>query len=306
MSPNNNLIQRDDVESILNAIQPIGDNKTLLKIRNLSIYQTAFKHKSFVVEKESNEVYEFLGDSFVGATVAKYLVDRFEDQQQGFLTTTRTLLVRSNMLYRFARFLMMGKFILLSAQHDRMTAMGSIKGRNNPKLYEDTFEAFIGAIIQDFQEPDDPVAGAKYAYRFIVAIIEHIIDFAELIMNNENFKDTLQRYFQHLKWPNPVYIDLHATGPAHTRRFTKGVFLARTHLNQLEPDVRARVLKYHDEQIHRGAVPIIAEQVQSHAQETDSVIIGLADANKKAIAEQTCCSIALCCLNIDHNWQSGK
>ena len=305
----NILITVEDVESILNAIQPIGDNKTNLKIRNLQHYQTAFVHKSVLNDStsysKSNEVLEFLGDSFIGATVAKYLYDRFEGQQEGFLTKTRTMLVRSNMLYRFARFLMMGKFILLSAQVDRLTAMGSNKGRNNPRLYEDVFEAFVGAIIEDFQEPDDPVAGVKYAYRFIISVIEHTVDFADLVLNHENFKDTLQRYFQALKWSNPVYIDLLESGPAHTRQFTKGVFLQTIYLTQLPDDVQERALRYHAEQL-RTQIPKIADGIRQHAEETSSVIIGLAEANKKAVAEQSASAIALCCLGIDHNWENKK
>ena len=305
----NTPIQVKDVESILNAIQPIGDNKTTLRIRNLQHYQTAFVHKSALNDStthtRSNEVLEFLGDSFIGATVAKYLYDRFEDQQEGFLTKTRTMLVRSNMLYRFARFLMMGKFILLSSQVDRLTAMGSNKGRNNPRLYEDVFEAFIGAIIEDFQEPDDPVAGTKYAYRFIISIIEHTVDFADLVLNHENFKDTLQRYFQSLKWSNPVYIDLLESGPAHTRQFTKGIFLQRSYLAELPLDVQERVLRYHTDQL-RMQIPKTEEAIRHHSEKTESVIIGTAEANKKSVAEQNASAIALCCLGIDHNWDNKR
>ena len=45
-----------------------------------------------------------------------------------------------------------------------MTKLGSNKGRNNPKLYEDSFEALIGAILSDFGE----VQGERYAKRFII------------------------------------------------------------------------------------------------------------------------------------------
>lgn len=310
----NVYIQKEDVERILNAVRPIGDNGEPLQIRSLRPYQTAFAHKSVVhdpvVSKStnasvSNEVLEFLGDSFIGATVAKYLHQRFDDQQEGFLTKTRTVLVRSNMLYRFARFLGLGKYILLSSHVDRLTSMGSNKGRNNPRLYEDTFEALVGAIIQDFEDPMDPVAGSRYAYRFIISIIEHIVDFGEIIMNNENFKDTLQRYFQSLKWTNPIYIDLHETGPSHTRVFTKGVFLKREYTDQLRPEIRERVCQYHEEQVSKN-IPSVIDIIKAYAKETDSYIIGIAEANKKAVAEQNCCSVALCCLKVNYNWTGAR
>ncbi len=314
VATSNKLITKRDVENILNAVKPIGDNGSRLQIRNLEHYQTAFVHKSYLHEADtnlnynptqSNEVLEFLGDSFVGATVAKYLVDRFEGQQEGFLTKTRTILVRSNMLNRFARFLMLGSFILLSPQVERLTSIGANKGRNNPRLFEDAFEAFVGAMIQDFHDPEDPVGGCKYVYRFVIGIIEHLIDFSEIILNNENFKDTLQRYFQSRKFENPVHVDLLESGPSHLKSFTKGVFLKREYLEQLSPDVIQQTLEYHEDQLKMN-IPKVVEAIKKHCEESNSVVIGVAAANKKAVAEQTCSSIALCCLKIDHNWINTK
>lgn len=311
------MITKNEVEDILNAICPIGDNGSRLQIRNLEHYQTAFVHKSYLhetdpninfVPKQSNEVLEFLGDSFIGAVTADYLVERFDDQQEGFLTKTRTLLVRSNMLFRFARFLMLGKFILLSPQVERLTNVGPNKGRNNPRLYEDCFESFTGAMIKDFREPDNPVAGCKYVYRFVISIVEHIVDFADIILFNENFKDTLQRYFQSLKWPNPVYIDLSESGPSHMRVFTKGVFLRKEHLQELSEEVQHQTIKYHNEQLRflNSSQPKVVQAILKHCEESESYLIGLGVGNKKNAAEQSCSSVGLCCLNVHHNWEGNK
>lgn len=313
-STSNRLITVKEVEDIINAISNIGDNGQRLKIKSLVHYQTAFVHKSYLHEADeslnyhptqSNEVLEFLGDSFIGATVAKYLVDRFDDQQEGFLTKTRTILVRSNMLHRFARFLMIGTFILLSPQVERLTHIGPNKGRNNPRLYEDCFEAFTGAMMQDFQEKDDPVAGCKYVYRFVIGIIEYLVDFADIILHNENFKDTLQRYFQSLKWENPVYIDLAETGPSHMKMFTKGVFLKKEYLQQLSPEVQKQTMEYHNEQLANN-IPKVVQAIKEHCEAEQSVLISLGAGNKKNAAEQGCSSIGLCCLNVHHNWEGQK
>ncbi|KAJ3229603.1 hypothetical protein HDU81_005236 [Chytriomyces hyalinus] len=95
------------------------------------------------------------------------------------------------MLYQFARYLGLGEFLLLSPQVEKLTLLGPNKGRNNPRFYEDTFEAFVGAIIQDFGDE----VGYRYAKRFIVSIIEHVVDFADILLCNENHKDVLQRQF---------------------------------------------------------------------------------------------------------------
>lgn len=302
----NRLATRPDIEQILNRLGNIGDGERPLTINSLEPYQKAFVHKSYVNEpdphlsfapKKSNEVLEFLGDSFIGAVVAKYLVDRFEDEQEGFLTKVKTRLVRTSMLHRFARFLMIGTFILLSPQFERLTAIGSNKGRNNPRLYEDCFEAFVGAIIVDFGDEE----GYKYVKRFLIAIIEHLVDFADLILQNENFKDTLQRYFQSMKWPNPVYIDLYESGPSHMREFYKGVFLKREHLFTLDKHVVKDSMVYH-EHVLRNSPDKVSQAVMEHADKNDCVLIGLGKANKKNEAEQQCSNIGLCCLNISSNW----
>ena len=348
----NVLITEEDVEEIMNAIRPIGDKGTRLRPRNLVFYQTAFVHKSYLHESDpklgytptqSNEVLEFLGDSFIGAVVAKYLVDRFDDQQEGFLTKTRTVLVRSQMLHQFARHLMMGTWILLSPQVSRLTYAGSNKGRNNPRLYEDCFEAFVGAMIEDFQEPDDPVSGSRFVYRFLVGIIEHLVDFADIILFNTNTKDTLQRYFQSLKWVNPVYIELYETEPPQTKVFTKGVFLKKEYLPKLSAEVQKQVIEYHVDSL-KGVDPRVRLSILRYSypnvltepkdgdgdgnvakketkrnkelsasinafiaeNEPDHYLIGLGIGNKKNIAEQMSSSIALCCLNIHHNWEGDS
>lgn len=298
----NKLIQKHQVENILNKLGNIGDDGNELKINNLIYYQTSFVHKSYLHEvdptlfkpPESNERLEYLGDSFLGAVIANYLINRFDTEQEGFLTKLRTRLVRSSMLYRFARFLGLGEFILLSQHIERLTKTGSNKGRNNPRLYEDCFESFIGAIIQDFGDE----CGYKYAKRFILNIVEHVIDFSDLILCNENFKDILQRYFQSLKWPNPVYIDLHESGPSHMKSFIKGVFLSNENYNDLAGEVQENINIYQKETISQQT-DYVQQTLKSFIKEKQCFLIGIGIANKKNAAEQLASNIALCCLKID-------
>ena len=302
----NRLITREDVENILNKLGCIGDNKVRLCVKDVIPYQTAFVHKSYThepdpainfVPTESNERLEFLGDGYIGAIVGKYLIDRFPDEQEGFLTKIRTRLVRTNMLHRFARFLSIGNFILLSPQVQRLTNIGPNKGRNNPRLYEDCFEAFIGAIIQDFGDEE----GYRYVKRFLVNIIEYLVDFADIILCNENFKDTLQRYFQSLKWRNPIYIDLTEEGPSHMRTFAKGVFLEKANLATLSEKVQKQTIDYHNEQM-KSSNGKLREAIERHSRETSTWLIGLGTGNKKNVAEQRSSSFGLCNLGVHLNW----
>jgi dsRNA-specific ribonuclease len=89
---------------------------------------------------------------------------------------------------------------------------------------EDVFEAFIGAIMMDFQSypkdsvtlPDhvksiDPVfdgAGYYVAQTWIINIIEKYIDFSDLIQAKTNFKDMLVRYMQHTFQDSPRFFEI--------------------------------------------------------------------------------------------------
>jgi ribonuclease-3 len=173
--------------------------------RNIDIYRNAFVHKSYCTRKnenflngnvncpedclplqeESNERLEFLGDSILGKVVAAYLFERYPDENEGFLTKMRTKLVNGKMLGHLSEIVGLKPFILLSKQIEESD------GRNSFNILEDAFEAFIAAIYLDFKERGDEMAKI-----WILNVIESNLDFAELIRNNNNFKDTLLKYFQ--------------------------------------------------------------------------------------------------------------
>ena len=58
---------------------------------------------------------------------------------------------------------------------------------------------------------------------FIQNIIERVVDFEDLIMNDDNYKDILLRYFQHHFKITPKYIQLESNGPSNNREFIMGV-----------------------------------------------------------------------------------
>jgi ribonuclease III len=302
----NNLITVEKVESILNGIQPIGDNGTRLRIKSLQPYQKAFVHKSFIampdpsvnfLPKDSNERSEFLGDKFLGAVVAYYLYQRYPDNQEGFLTKVLSRIVRSSMLHRLARFLKLGDYILLSPLMESLTFVSPKKGRNSPWLYEDVFESFCGAIIEDFGDEE----GYRYVKRFIINVIEHEIDFSELIFANENHKDTLQRYFQRKRWPTPVYEDLYIGGHVHSRSFTAGVFITSSQLSELDNDVQKSVKSYHETHV-RTMNEATRNAIVDYAKSHDAFLLGLDTACKKLDAQQSAAKRGLGNLNIDTNW----
>jgi hypothetical protein len=106
---------------------------------------------------------------------------------------------------------------------------------------------------------------------------------------------------KHIKWSNPVYVDIDNSGPGHARMFTKGVFLKNECVSQLKWDVQKRVNDYHEEQQKLNSKNI-SESIRAHASETDSKLIGIGTANKKIVAEQMSSSVGLCTLSVDQNF----
>ena len=165
------------------------------KVRDLSLYQRAFTHKSALKNyllDSSFETLEFIGDSVLGFVITKFLFDKYEHKQEGFLTRARTKLVRGETLAKIAKTIGLDKFILMDEK-------GIRNGwNNNPKVLEDAFEAVVGAIYMDL--------GMLHAKRFVLDIFtnESIVDL-ELINRDDNFKDILMRWCQSRRIDLPDY-----------------------------------------------------------------------------------------------------
>jgi len=165
------------------------------KVKDISLYLRAFTHKSALKKytlTESFETLEFMGDSVLGFIITKMLFDRYEVEQEGFLTKARTKLVRGATLAHVARHLNLDRWVLMDDKGSRNGWM------SNDKILEDVFEALVGAIYLDL--------GLLYAKRFVLDIFNNpeIIDMNK-IMIDDNFKDQLMRYCQQSKIPLPVY-----------------------------------------------------------------------------------------------------
>jgi len=195
-----------------------------MRPKNLDYYRRAFVHKSIIRNvrnsknqkvlkymTESNERMELLGDSVLGLIVTHFLFKKFPDKAEGFLSRTKTKIVRREGCALFARHLKLDEFILTSDY---------IKiNKQSDKILEDTFEAFVGAIFQDL--------GFKFANAFIVRLIEKCINFDELLMDN-NYKDVLLRYTQSRGYELPVYTEVSKKGPSHNSFFTISVKIYMT------------------------------------------------------------------------------
>ena len=189
------------------------------KIKNLDLYQRAFTHKSAIKEyeqfTESFETLEFIGDSVLGFVITKFLFDRYESRQEGFLTKARTKLVRGETLAKIANTLNLNELVIMDEKGMRN------QWNNNPKILEDVFEALIGAIYMDI--------GLIHAKEFILRIYQdpEIVDMNS-IMVDDNYKDHLMRHCQVNNWPLPEYrVCAHHEGLFYIDIYIDNMFRAR-------------------------------------------------------------------------------
>ena len=265
----NRLITVKDVENIMR------DNGLHLKVNNIDIYRKAFIHRSYLknnyndendnkcvpLQDSCNETYEFLGDTILNSVVGSYLYERFSTQNEGFLTKTRTKMVRGTTLGQLAKRLGFGQWVIISQHVD------SEGGRDNLRILEDLFESFIAAIYLDngsevisndwFESMDEynriqidlklkksmeerlPLLercnilsqkifasrsnGYLYCQKFIMNTYEKYIDIVKLIVYDDNYKDQLQTYFQKKHDMFPTWKVIKEEGKTNQRWHTIGV-----------------------------------------------------------------------------------
>lgn len=318
-NPNNILITKNEVEDILNYFGNIGDSGKRLTINNLEYFQRAFVNESYYqavqnsilnqqinetntyisyIPCQSNERLEYLGDHILKAIMGRYLYERFGEEREGFLTKLKIKMEKCSMLHQIGVSLGFKKYLLLSLQVENQTILDLDRGRNTPSYYEDAFEAFIGSIMLEFNEH-----GYIYAERFVRNVIENVIDFAEIISKNDNFKDSLQRYFQSLKWKTPNYTSLNEDGPLYRKVFTRILTFSNEQFNMMSEDVQKI--------IHLYTIQIMDEYKRTNPnvfnhllqlRNDNMYILGIGFGKKVTASEQECAKACLKNLKLDLNF----
>ncbi len=221
----NVALQHDELSDILNQFD-------IDEYYDINYYRRAFIHKSYVTRKNenyldgntkcptnclplqenSNERLEFLGDSILSLTIARYVFERYPENNEGFLTTMRTKLVNGKMLACLADKIGLGKHLVISKQIEKN------RGRSTKNILEDAFEAFIGAIFLDHEDKNG--RGFQAAEKWIIAVVESLVDFSDLIHNVQNHKDVLIKYCMHTFNWRPTFHEVSVsevdTGKLHT------------------------------------------------------------------------------------------
>ena len=92
-------------------------------------YLKALTHRSFLEVNEntdsSNERLEYLGDAVVDLIVGKYLFNKFPNEDEGFLTKIRSMLVNKSALFDAAERINLDDYLLVSKNFSKSLPDGS-------------------------------------------------------------------------------------------------------------------------------------------------------------------------------------
>jgi ribonuclease-3 len=197
---------------------------------DINLFQEAFTHISYTKNEyinidpsilinnvpnslnlfdKSNERLEFLGDTVIKCIFSGYLFQRFDTEDEGFLTKLKTKIEDKDSLARYAKRLGIEQYLIISKHIEENN------GRNSNKLLEDAFEAFLGALYLDL--------GFETCKQFLTIILETEIDYAGILYQDTNYKNQLLIFYHKNKWSNPIYVEIKSEGPVNKRIFTMGV-----------------------------------------------------------------------------------
>lgn len=226
---NNILITEDNIKEIL-----ASNNVIIDKVNNINYFIQAFTHKSYIekdifpknileaakielgnpknlleLQKSSYERLEYLGDRVVKLIVSMYLFHRYPKEDEGFMTRLQTKIEDKTNLAAMSRKIGLEKYFIISQQIE------SLNGRNLEKIHEDVFEAFVCALF--LSNGFDPCC------LLIINLLETMIDYSDKLYRDNNYKDSLLRYYHKNKWIFPKYHMIYTEGPPHKRTYIMGV-----------------------------------------------------------------------------------
>jgi len=167
------------------------------------LLQRALTHRSH--GPANNERLEFLGDSVLNCSIARYLYDNYPDLPEGDLSRLRSNLVNQQTLCTLAQQLNLGELLLLG-EGERKSA-----GFRRPSILADALEALFGAVFLD--------SGFDAAQKVVLALYVPFIAQTDIQTLGKDAKTLLQEYLQGRKLALPKYSVASVEGEAHAQLF---------------------------------------------------------------------------------------
>ena len=299
-------ITQKEVESILKSYGLPGT------VYNLKLYQRAFVHKSYTkrphlenkaqnieiatqpgdclpLRQKSNERLEFLGDGILEAITKYYLYRRFPKENEGFMTEKKISLVKNEAIGKLAYDMNLNKWLLLSNHAEEK------KSRTNLKKLGCLFEAFLAALFLDYNKisiKDEDKwfeklfvcgPGFQMAQIFLEKVYERHVNWTDIIINDDNYKNILQVKIQKEFKTTPMYIE---KGYDQDTGYNMGVYLC------LGYNIHEQ--SYHTATKYKSENKTFAEIKARHDKgEKFFLLLGEAKHKIKKKAEQQACLVAL-------------
>ena len=160
-----------------------------IKPQDLRVYYEAFIHKSAYKDiGYSQERLEHLGDAVLQLCITHLLFKKYPNESEGILTKMRTKIVNGATLAQIGRRMNVDNLVIISKIANNALS--------HDRLYEDTFEALVGAVYLDL--------GLKDCMTFVAYHVENEMD-SETLLCDTNYKELLRksvnkRKMQHLRY----------------------------------------------------------------------------------------------------------
>lgn len=175
--------------------------------KDKNLLKKALTHTSYAYENkiESNEKFEFLGDSILEFISSKYIYNNYSKLKEGEMTKVRAAVVCEESLYKIAHkhgfedYLYLGKSQLANESKVR------------PAILADSVEAVIAAIFFD--------SGIEQAEKFIVENLKDEIEIASNHVGMKDYKTVLQEMLQVHGTVIIKYDIIDEFGPDHNKQF---------------------------------------------------------------------------------------
>jgi ribonuclease-3 len=209
----------DFIKRIRLLFHPKKESYSILKKRlgfypnDISLYEEALIHKSSSKENaeghyRNNERLEFLGDAILNAVVADIVFKKFKTGNEGFLTNTRSKIVKRETMDRISNDLGINELLISSKRNKNQKS----------HILGNALEAFIGAVYLD--------QGYLKTYQFIEKkIIGTSINIDTLAKKEVNFKSKLLEWSQKYKVSLEFILMENYTDSEHNAVFQSKVLL---------------------------------------------------------------------------------
>lgn len=184
------------------------------QFKDITLLQTALTHRSSLNEAgvtQSYERLEYLGDAVLEMLITHYLFLNYPNSDEGYLTTARSVVVRTKSLSSLATKIGLPKHLHMSKGEE------SGGGKDNPSILEDAVESLIGAIYLDGKLP----AVKTFFKKFVIPHALKLLSVGQL----KDSKSLLQEKSQAKGFNSPAYKIIKEQGPDHQKEFTVAVFV---------------------------------------------------------------------------------